>query len=105
MFFRQIYDPKLAQYSYLIGCQATREAIVVDPMRNVDAYLEIAAQEGLRVIAAAETHIHATSSGAMLAERAGVTVYVSAEGGAISSRSGSRKRLMRTDCCTTATTS
>ena len=83
MFFRQIYDPKLSQYSYLIGCQATHDAIVVDPMRNVEAYLEIAAQEGLRVTAAAETHIHADflSGARELAERAGVTVYVSAEGG------------------------
>ena len=31
MLFRQIDDPKLAQYAYLIGCQRTGEAIVFDP--------------------------------------------------------------------------
>ena len=83
MFFRQITDRKLAQYSYLIGCQATGEAVVVDPMRDVDVYLKAAAAEGLKLVAAAETHIHADflSGARELAER-GVTVYASAEGGA-----------------------
>jgi hydroxyacylglutathione hydrolase len=83
MFLRQLYDPKLSQYSYVIGCQATREAIVVDPLRDVDVYWELAEREGMRLVAAAETHIHADflSGARELAER-GVTIYVSAEGGA-----------------------
>jgi len=83
VFFRQINDRKLAQYSYLIGCQATREAIIVDPMRDVDQYVNAAAAEGLKLVAAAETHIHADflSGARELAER-GLTIYVSAEGGA-----------------------
>jgi len=77
--FRQINDRKLAQYAYLIGCQATREAIVIDPMRDVDQYLNAAAAEGLKLVAAAETHIHADflSGARELAER-GLTIYVSA---------------------------
>jgi hydroxyacylglutathione hydrolase len=83
VFFRQINDRKLAQYSYLIGCQATCEAIIVDPMRDVDQYVNAAAAEGLKLVAAAETHIHADflSGARELAER-GLTIYVSAEGGA-----------------------
>ncbi len=83
MYFRQIYDPRLSQYAYLIGCQATGDAIVVDPMRDVDRYLEIAADENLRVVAVAETHIHADflSGARELAERTGATAYVSGEGG------------------------
>lgn len=83
MFFRQIADRKLAQYSYLIGCQATGEAVVVDPMRDVSVYFDVAAAEGLKLVATAETHIHADflSGARELAER-GVTVYASAEGGA-----------------------
>ncbi|MEP6778889.1 MAG: hypothetical protein ABJC26_03300, partial [Gemmatimonadaceae bacterium] len=34
MFFRHFYDTSLAQASYLIGCQATGEAIVIDPLRD-----------------------------------------------------------------------
>ena len=83
MLVRQITDPKLAQYAYLIGCQATREAIVVDPLRDVDTYLEAAQREGLRVVAVAETHIHADflSGAREMAERVGATVFVSGEGG------------------------
>ncbi len=82
MFFRQVFDPELAQYAYLIGCQRTGEAVVVDPERDVDRYLELAAAEGLALTAATETHIHADflSGARELAER-GLTVYLSDEGG------------------------
>lgn len=81
MFFRMLYDDKLAQAAYLIGCQRTGEAIVIDPERDVDRYIDVAAREKLRIVAAAETHIHADflSGGRELAER-GATVYLSDEG-------------------------
>jgi hydroxyacylglutathione hydrolase len=84
MYFSQIFDRKLAQYSYLIGCQATGEAVVVDPMRGVEAYFEQAAREGLRIVAAADTHIHADYLSGLreMAECPGVTVLASGEGGA-----------------------
>ncbi|MFN8060314.1 MAG: rhodanese-like domain-containing protein [Vicinamibacterales bacterium] len=83
MLFRQICDDRLAQYAYLIGCQKTKEAIVVDPERDVDRYLEAAAAEGVRIVAVAETHIHADflSGARELAERVGALVYVSGQGG------------------------
>lgn len=34
MLFKHIYEKTLAQASYLIGCQKTREAIVIDPRRD-----------------------------------------------------------------------
>ena len=49
MLLRQITDPTLAQYAYLIGCQRTKQALVVDPERDVDRYLAIAAEEGLTI--------------------------------------------------------
>ncbi len=84
MFFRQIVEPNLAQYAYLIGCQKTGEAILFDPLRDIDQYIEIAAREKLKIVAVAETHIHADflSGARELAERVGARVYVSAEGGA-----------------------
>lgn len=82
MFFRQIFDEKLAQYAYLIGCQRTREAVIVDPERDIDRYLEAAAREGLNVVAAAETHIHADYlSGLRECAERGIKVYASGEGG------------------------
>lgn len=84
MLFRQITDSTLAQYAYLIGCQRTGEAIVFDPERDVDRYLDIARREGLRIVAVAETHIHADflSGARELADRVGAHVYVSGAGGA-----------------------
>jgi len=59
MFFKHFYDEDLAQGSYLIGCQATGEAVVVDARRDIGAYLAEAARRGLEVTAVTETHIHA----------------------------------------------
>jgi hydroxyacylglutathione hydrolase len=83
MFLRMVYDDKLAEAAYLIGCQRTGEAIVIDPERDVDRYEKIAAANGLRIVAVAETHIHADfiSGGRELAEK-GAKVYVSDEGDA-----------------------
>lgn len=83
MFFRQISDPKLAQNAYLIGCQQTSEALIIDPERDVDRYLEAAEEENLEIVAVAETHIHADflSGARELAEQHGAKLYLSAEGG------------------------
>ncbi len=51
MLLERIYDEDLAQASYFIGCQATGEAIVVDPRRDVAVYLDFAEKHGLRIIA------------------------------------------------------
>lgn len=83
MYFRQIEDPYLAQYAYLIGCQATGEALLIDPERDIDRYIEIAARNNLRIVAIAETHIHAdfVSGAREFAQNYPVKVYLSAEGG------------------------
>jgi hydroxyacylglutathione hydrolase len=83
MFFKQFYDQPLAQASYLIGCQATGDAIVVDPLRDITPYLEVAAKEGLRISHVTETHIHAdfVSGARELAARTGAQLHLSAEGG------------------------
>lgn len=83
MFFQQIYDKTLAQASYLIGCQKTGESIVIDAKRDVDTYLDIAKQNGLRITHITETHIHADflSGSRELAALTGATLYLSDEGG------------------------
>lgn len=84
MFFQRFYDSKLAQASYLIGCQATGEAVVVDPNRDVQQYMDAAAKEGLRVTHVTETHIHAdfVSGARELAARTGAQLLLSDEGDA-----------------------
>jgi hydroxyacylglutathione hydrolase len=82
MFLRQIFDPYLAQYAYLIGCQRTGEAVVIDPERDVEQYRTLARENGLRLTAVAETHIHAdfVSGAQELAADPELKVYVSGEG-------------------------
>lgn len=83
MLVRTVYDDDLAHAAYLIGCQRTGEAIVVDPSRDVDTYLNLASQHDLRLVAAGETHIHADflSGVRELNHRCGAHAYLSAEGG------------------------
>lgn len=85
MIFRRLFDPKLAQASYLIGCSVSREAIVVDPSRAVDRYLRAAREEGLKVAHVTETHIHAdfVSGARELAHRTGARLYLSGAGGSV----------------------
>lgn len=82
MFFRQVFEPNLAQYAYIIGCQRTGEAIVIDPMRDIDRYVDIATSEGLDIVAVTETHIHADylSGAREFAEQHKVKLYLSDEG-------------------------
>jgi hydroxyacylglutathione hydrolase len=83
MFLRQITDSSLAQNAYMIGCQRTGEAIIIDPERDVDRYLKIAADNGFRLTAVADTHVHADylSGARELMEHHGAIAYLSAEGG------------------------
>ena len=82
MLFRQYADPKLAQYAYLVGCQKTGQALLIDPERDVDRYVEAAEREGLTITAVAETHIHADflSGARELAARYDAHLYLSDEG-------------------------
>jgi hydroxyacylglutathione hydrolase len=83
MYFQHVYDKSLAQASYFIGCQKAGVAMVIDPKRDVDAYLEIAQQNNMKITHVAETHIHADflSGARELASLTGATLYLSDEGG------------------------
>lgn len=83
MLIERIYDEDLAQAAYFIGCQAKNEAIVIDGRRDIQPFLDLAAKNGMRIVAAAETHIHADylSGTREIADATGATPYVSGEGG------------------------
>lgn len=82
MLLKYFYDQALAHASYMVGCQKTGEAILIDPDRNIDHYIEAAAREGMTIVGTAETHIHAdyVSGSRELAEKVGAKIYVSDEG-------------------------
>lgn len=82
MLLRQIFDPDLAQYSYIIGDRRSAQALVIDPHRDVDQYLALAREEQTEIVAVMETHIHADflSGTREMVESLGVRAYLSAEG-------------------------
>ncbi len=82
MLLKYFYDQALAHASYLVGCQRSGEAIVIDPGRDIEPYLEMAKREGVTIVAVAETHIHAdyVSGAREMADRIGAKLYLSDEG-------------------------
>lgn len=57
--FQRFFDEGLAQSSYLIACPRAREAVVIDPRRDVDVYVEAARASNVRIVHSFETHVHA----------------------------------------------
>ncbi|HEY4539286.1 MAG TPA: MBL fold metallo-hydrolase [Faecalibacter sp.] len=80
--FERIFDETLAQASYIIA-NREKEAIVIDPKRDIDTYINYANQNGLKIKYVTETHIHADYlSGAQeLAHAVKADLLLSAEGG------------------------
>jgi hydroxyacylglutathione hydrolase len=77
MYFKQFYLGCLAHASYLIGSGG--EAVVVDPQRDVEQYLEEAAARDLKIKYVVETHLHAdfVSGHCELAARTGAQLIIS----------------------------
>lgn len=75
----RIFTPGLAQVAYLVADERAGVAVVIDPRRDVDVYLEWADRHGVKLIGTLETHVHAdfVSGARELLERAGVPVYAS----------------------------
>ena len=84
MIVKRLSEPLLAQNSYLIGCGAAGEAIVIDPNTDVQQYIEAAEGANLRITHVTETHIHADflSGARELAHRTGASLCLSDEGDA-----------------------
>ena len=82
MYFQQFYLGCLAHASYMFGSKD--EAVVVDPQRDVEIYIEAAQKNGLTIRYIFETHLHAdfVSGHRELAERTGAKIYVGAAAGA-----------------------
>lgn len=59
MMMERFYTPGLAQVAYLVADEAAGEAAVIDPRRDVDAYLAWARAHHCRIAAILETHVHA----------------------------------------------
>jgi hydroxyacylglutathione hydrolase len=82
MYFKQFYLGCLAHASYLIGSDG--EAVVVDPQRDVEQYVDEANAQHLKIKHVIETHLHAdfVSGHRELAERTGAEIVFSKHAGA-----------------------
>ncbi|GAA3771095.1 MBL fold metallo-hydrolase [Terriglobus aquaticus] len=74
---KQFEIPGLSQYAYVISSEG--EAIVIDPIRDYNRYLEYAEKQGLTIRYVTETHIHAdfASGAAALATATGAELVLS----------------------------
>ena len=81
MQFEQFHLDSLGHASYLVGSADSGEAVVVDPRRDVDIYLQAATDAGLRISYVVDTHQHNDylSGVVELAERTGAATLGSAE--------------------------
>ena len=60
MIFRQLFEPQSSAYTYLVACENTREAVLIDPvLETVERDLALLRQLGLTLKYTLETHIHA----------------------------------------------
>lgn len=81
MFFKQFYLGCLAHASYMIGDESTKTAVVVDPQRDIDIYLDEAKQQGFTIRHVLLTHFHAdfVSGHLELRDHNGAEIYLGAK--------------------------
>jgi glyoxylase-like metal-dependent hydrolase (beta-lactamase superfamily II) len=81
MIFRQLFEPLSSTYTYLVGCEATGQALLVDPVVNsIDRDLAELQRLGLTLAFTLDTHLHADHiTGALhLKERTGCRIAAAA---------------------------
>jgi glyoxylase-like metal-dependent hydrolase (beta-lactamase superfamily II) len=96
--FRQLFDVETSSYSYLLADEESRDAVLIDPVREqVGRDAELVAELGLGLVAALETHVHAdhVTGGGLLRERLGCRIVVGARTGVLTAdvRAGDGERI------------
>ena len=84
MIFRQLFDPETSTYSYLLADEITREAVLIDPVREqVARDADLIRELGLTLRFTLETHVHADhiTGAAALRTRLGSRAAVGAAAG------------------------
>lgn len=85
MIFRQLFETETSTYTYLLGCERTRRAVLIDPVASeVDHYIDLLQSLDLQLVFTMETHVHAdhvTGSG-LLRQRLGSKSVVHRDAGA-----------------------
>lgn len=81
MIIKPFIDEQLGNSSYLVASEITKRAVVIDPERDIERYIQVAQGLGLQLTHALETHLHAdfVSGVRELAEQSNVKIGASAE--------------------------
>jgi glyoxylase-like metal-dependent hydrolase (beta-lactamase superfamily II) len=83
MIFRQLCDRETSTYTYLLACERTREAVVIDPViEQFGRDTRLLQELGLSLVATLETHVHADhiTGGGQLRNQTGAKFGVGAAG-------------------------
>jgi sulfur dioxygenase len=60
MIFKQFYETETSTFTYLLGCEETKQAVLIDTVESeVEKYLAALSENGLKLIYTLETHVHA----------------------------------------------
>ena len=84
MLLQQFYLKCLAHASYLVADEVSKQAVVVDPQRDIEQYMTFAAEHGLTIGHVVLTHLHADflAGHLELRDRAGARIYLGAKASA-----------------------
>lgn len=80
MIFRQLFDPKSSTYTYLLACEATGEAIVIDPVfEQYDRDHALMHELDLTLKYTLDTHVHAdhVTAASLMKDRLGAKIVLS----------------------------
>lgn len=74
MLFKQLFESESSTYTYLLACEHTQQAILIDPVASeIDVYMDLLEQHDLSLVYSLDTHVHAdhVTGAKLLKERAG----------------------------------
>jgi sulfur dioxygenase len=86
MLFRQLFEPETSTYTYLLGCERSRRALLIDPVAGeVGQYITLLEELGLSLIYTMETHVHADhiTGSSLLREQCGSRSVVHRDAGTL----------------------
>ncbi len=78
MIIKQIATGYMDNFSYIVGCENTRQALVIDPGADVERIAALAAKEDLNIITIVNTHGHGdhTAGNAKLKSLTGASIII-----------------------------